>query len=134
MSTTTTPITRTTPPESATGPVRCASWCEEGDGHREQKYAADQWCRSIEGKVMTTLYPAWETCDGETAQPYGVVQVQQDRGDRPHVMLLNPDDQGMRLTPDEAREVARLLNHFAWVAEQDEQKKLAFELGREFEG
>lgn len=125
-----TPITTATvPPEPTTGPVRCASWCEDGDGHPLARFAADQWCRSIEGKIVTSHHEPWKMSDGTTTPAYARVYVAQDPGQRPRVDLVDYDDRGMELTPAEARDLAGMLVHMAWVAEQDEQQRNAFELG-----
>ena len=113
------------------GPIHCSSWCEEGDGHASAKFAADQWCRSIEGKVTVSLSAPWEMVDGSITPAQAVVYAGQDAGEAPHVGLVNHQDQSMDLTPAEARELARQLRHFAWVAEQDAQKRNAFEIGRD---
>ena len=69
--------------------------------------------------------------DGTTQPATASVRAAQDPGKAAHVEVVNHNDQSMSLTPLEARELARNLNHFAWVAEQDPRERNAFELGRD---
>jgi hypothetical protein len=116
----------------SSGPIRCASWCEERDGHPRETFARDQWCRSIDAPLTVSLHPPFETIDGGEAPAEARVYAAQDAGAAPYVTVVTHDDQGMNLTPTEARELARMLNHFAWVAEQDDRERNAFEIGRDY--
>lgn len=108
------------PAERATGPVRCASWCQDGTGHAAQRLAADQYCYSIDGTVTVSLEPPDEVFDGPAIPAVARVYALQNPGESPFVALVNHEDYPTNLTPFEARELAKQLNHFAWVAEQGE--------------
>lgn len=117
------------PAKRATGPVRCASWCQDGTGHAAERLAADQYCYSIDGTVTVSLEPLVEVFDGPAIPAVARVYASQDPGEAPFVCLVNHDERGMNLTPTEARELAKQLNHYAWVAEEDQHRRDAFELG-----
>lgn len=116
-----------TPSARATGPVRCTSWCEEGRGHLE-RYADDQYCYSVLTKITGSLLTPWEVSDG-FMPAYVHVLARAMPGAAAHVTYINEDDRETRLTPEEARELAGLLTHFAWVAEQDGRERDAFQIG-----
>lgn len=124
-------VERTEPALSA-GPIRCASWCADGTGHADEKYRDDQWCRSISASVVASLEAPAKWTDG-TIRPAaaGVYAERQGSDVAALVTLVNHNDQGTELTPEEARDLAGQLVHFAWVAEQDGRERNAFEIGRD---
>lgn len=100
------------------GPITCTSWCETASGHADEVFAADQYCTSVSGNVALSGEEPWEMSDGTTRPAEARVYACQDPEQPAHVQLANHNDQGMGLSPAEARDLARQLNHYAWVAEQ----------------
>lgn len=87
-------------------PVRCAPWCQLGDGHPKQWHVDDQWCWSEEVEVPL-------------ADPESHLEVFTRRDHGPErdrvVMYLRLDDRDVdidpQMTPGAARELAiALLN------------------------
>lgn len=103
--------------------IECTAWCEVGDGHPSEIFAEDQWCRSVSAHTLVSLEDPEVMQDGSRQPAQSSVYASQDPGEAAHVVVVNHQDRAMRLTPDEARDQARLLQHFAWVAEQGEQAR-----------
>jgi hypothetical protein len=90
-------------------PVTCEPWCVDGDGHPDEVFHDDQWCRTDETSVLLTRdYRDHES--GETEVDFIAVSLQRFPGRVPEVSLRHtaPDDDAM-LTPAEARGLAALL-------------------------
>jgi len=105
-------------PTPATGPIQCRPWCEDGDGHPRELFAEDQCCTSVEGRFVVSREESWLMVDGSTRPASAAVCAGQRPGEAAHVAVVTHNDQGVTLTPEEARVMARQLVHFAWVAEQ----------------
>ena len=120
---TATPITQRQP----LPPVRCASWCSDGTGHGRATHVEDQYCHSIYLDMTASLH---DPAESEFVTVYARKEAAEDKA---YVVVRTPDDQEMRLTVREVRELAERLEHVAWVAKQDTRERNAFELGRDAE-
>jgi len=78
----------------------------------------DQWCTSIDGKVGASLSKPTTWDCGTTTPAEARVYASKDVDVAAVVTLCDPHDRALDLTPHEARDLARQLLHFAWVAEQ----------------
>src|SRR5690349_12971809 len=87
----------------------CAPWCATH---------GDDSCYSVERETAITLHEPWDMSDGTTQSAQISARARRDAGSPTHVVLLTPDDDEVNLTPYQARELARSLEHYAWVAER----------------
>jgi len=97
-------------------PITCTPWCTDGDGHPNEVFRADQWCRTEERATMLTRDYTYRDRTSEVDTV--AVSVQRDPGRFPEVALRHtaPDDAAY-LSPAEARQVAAALIAAADVAE-----------------
>lgn len=124
-----TAVSRRTTPRKPVTPIRCASWCEDGDGHADARFAEDQWCTSADIEITTRLHEEWEMVDGAVEPARMKVYTRRDPEAPAYAVVCTPEDAEIRLTPDEARQMAAALRHFAWVSEQDASLHNAFTIG-----
>lgn len=99
-------------------PIDCTPWCTEGTGHTDAGHPDDQWCSSISFPVSLSLEEPILWSDDTTRPADTKVYASKDPGEPALVTLVDREDRGTRYTPAEARELARVLMHAAWVAEQ----------------
>ena len=89
-------------------PITCTPWCMDGDGHPNEVFRADQWCRTEEQATMLTR--DYKYRDHTSEVDTVAVSVQRNPGRLPEVSLRHtaPDDVAY-LSPAEARQVAAAL-------------------------
>lgn len=123
-----TPITRNpTAPQTDQPPVRCASWCVHGDGHAPgYRHREDQYCYSIYLEMSASLH-----VDPNAGDTVTVYARKSPDNPEPFVVVCTPDDVEVRLTNAEVHRLIERLQHAAWVSEQDDRERNAFELGRD---
>lgn len=107
----------TTKHAPSAGPIQCAPWCRQGDGHPEVPFLDDQYCLSVEGVVLASFEEPTLWCDGTIRPAYAMVYAEKPAAGPARVTLVDVNDRGMYLTPHEARDLASQLQHFAWVAD-----------------
>ena len=88
-----------------TGPIVCAPWCRDFDGHADVLFAADQVCMSPEETVNLSLHPLVAMNDGTSVADTAVVLLQRHPQTATHIAVeLGRDASPLyRLTPTEAR-------------------------------
>lgn len=101
-------------------PVDCAPWCVDHDGHPGATHQVDQWCGSDGQTVNVNYYPAVEQQDGshvpERVTVFGMCRPSMQAW----VQVTLGDLDLVRLTPDEACELAQALLVVAEVVTTDE--------------
>ncbi len=100
----------------ADGPIECAPWCAQGDGHPDQWCLDDQHCIGALLRVDTTLEPPieqdhmhqgfWVSApDHVSVFPYRAGPAAADE----LRLLRGSTDEDIRFTPDEARQLIEAL-------------------------
>jgi hypothetical protein len=100
-------------PALPAGPVDCTPWCEEGTGHPDAVFAADQTCFGPGRKTALSLHPVLE---GHTMAPcghwadepdYANAYAMRNPGQAQAVAVQHGDGPEMRMTPEEAERFAQ---------------------------
>jgi hypothetical protein len=107
-------------------PIRCASWCEDGDGHTHAGLPGDQACWSPAAYLNLSLEEKLIESGGQYPQRVGVL-ARQSPDETPHVLVHLSDiavpgpvpwpdnivDHSLNLTTDEALWLADVLRSTA---------------------
>ena len=97
--------------------VKCASWCEDGDGHPAVTHPDDQFCSSEPREVTLSRYPLIEVAEGRLRRDYLEAHLYQDNGAvSAHVQLAQSGAVLITLSIDEAEQLAAALSALVKVA------------------
>ena len=102
---TTPTITQLTHQPRPTGPIVCAEWCKDFDGHPDATFAADQICMSPEVTVALSLHPLVQMYDGTSVAETVLALLHRHPHTAAHIVMELSSGSGeeIRLTPTEAR-------------------------------
>jgi hypothetical protein len=120
-----TPTRTTSPVPGALPPVKCASWCTDGDGHVNERHAHDQVCYSEQVEVPLLREPLVEmvTVDGDrrwVLDDARATLIRERFEGEPHVDLKRGEcGPGMSLTLDECETFGNALLALVSAARQD---------------
>ena len=92
-------------------PIACTSWCEHGDGHPGMRHTEDQRCEAEEARAYLHHRKNNDHAD------YVTTYVERSGQHATPTIHLGVDlDAGVKLTPAEARRLARSLRKMARLA------------------
>lgn len=97
--------------------VQCTPWCRDGDGHTDAWHPGDQYCISESRQVALTRQPLIEGY-GEGLQMLdflSVGSIREHDARNAFIDLSHGDSVGVKLSPAEALELARVLTLVAGV-------------------
>jgi hypothetical protein len=107
-----TAMTTTTEPRMTTlPPIVCAPWCEDGDGHTDALFREDQVCRILsvtDGGIPLSRHGYVEYDGGRLGLDRLHVALFRDLFEEPY-FEVGTESNGVKLTPDEARDLVRVL-------------------------
>ena len=88
-------------------PITCQPWCQNGDGHPDEKMREDQSCLGVEHRVHLSTEPTELLSDESTEQQHLTTYLLRQANDTaPRVFIGHGKGSGKSATLEEARRFA----------------------------